>query len=176
MGMSADLEAAIAEGATIVRVGTAIFGSAGLNTENATMRIAFIGAGNMTTSLVGGLVRRGTPAGSLTVSDPVPAQVERLAREFGVHGVADNSEAVREADLVVLAVKPQQMAEVARGIAPALARAPPGRRVDCSGHPPRGPRALAGYRDGDRAHDAQSASADRSRGHGALRRQRRHGS
>ena len=61
------------------------------------MRIAFIGAGNMTTSLVGGLVRRGTPGGSLTVSDPVPAQVERLVREFGVQGVADNREAVREA-------------------------------------------------------------------------------
>ena len=86
------------------------------------MRIAFIGGGNMTTSLVGGLVRRGTVAGSLTVSDPVPAQVERLAREFGVQGVADNCEAVREADLVVLAVKPQQMAEVARGIAPQLTR------------------------------------------------------
>jgi len=85
------------------------------------MRIAFIGAGNMTTSLVGGLVRRGTPGGSLTVSDPVPAQVERLVREFGVQGVADNREAVREADLVVLAVKPQQMAEVARGVAPQLA-------------------------------------------------------
>jgi pyrroline-5-carboxylate reductase len=66
-------------------------------------------------------VRRGTASGSLTVSDPVPAQVERLAREFGVQGVADNREAVREADLVVLAVKPQQMAEVARGIAPQLA-------------------------------------------------------
>jgi pyrroline-5-carboxylate reductase len=85
------------------------------------MRIAFVGSGNMTTSLVGALVRRGTPAGSLTVSDPVPAQVERLAREFGVQGVADNNEAVRDADLVVLAVKPQQMAEVARGIAPQLA-------------------------------------------------------
>jgi pyrroline-5-carboxylate reductase len=85
------------------------------------MRIAFVGGGNMTTSLVGGLVRRGTPAASLTISDPVPAQVERLAREFGVKGVADNREAVREADLVVLAVKPQQMAEVARGIAPQLA-------------------------------------------------------
>jgi pyrroline-5-carboxylate reductase len=84
------------------------------------MRIAFIGGGNMTTSLVGGLVRRGASAGSLTVSDPVPAQVDRLAREFGVLGVADNNEALREADLVVLAVKPQQMAEVARGIAPQL--------------------------------------------------------
>jgi pyrroline-5-carboxylate reductase len=84
------------------------------------MRIAFIGGGNMTTSLVGGLVRRGTEPGSLTVSDPMPAQVERLAREFGVHGVTDNREAVREADMIVLAVKPQQMAEVACGIAPQL--------------------------------------------------------
>jgi pyrroline-5-carboxylate reductase len=85
------------------------------------MRIAFIGGGNMTTSLVGGLVRRGTPAGDLWVSDPVPAQLERLAREFGVRGGADNREAAREADLVVLAVKPQQMADVARGIATQLA-------------------------------------------------------
>jgi len=85
------------------------------------MRIAFIGGGNMTTSLVGGLVRRGTPAGDLWVSDPVPAQLERLAREFGVQGGADNREAAREADLVVLAVKPQQMADVARGIATQLA-------------------------------------------------------
>jgi pyrroline-5-carboxylate reductase len=81
------------------------------------MRIAFIGGGNMATSLVGGLVRSGTPAGDLSIADPVPAQLERLAREFGVRVGADNREAVREADLVVLAVKPQQMAEVARGIA-----------------------------------------------------------
>jgi pyrroline-5-carboxylate reductase len=85
------------------------------------MRIAFIGGGNMTTSLVGGLVRRGTDPATLLVSDPVPAQLERLARDFGVRGSADNLATIRGADLVVLAVKPQQMAGVARAIASELA-------------------------------------------------------
>jgi pyrroline-5-carboxylate reductase len=85
------------------------------------MQIAFIGGGHMTTSLVGGLLRRGTPAASLRVSDPVPAQLERLARDFGVRGGSDNQEAVSDADLVVLAVKPQDMASAARGIARELA-------------------------------------------------------
>jgi pyrroline-5-carboxylate reductase len=75
----------------------------------------------MSTSLIGGLVRRGTDAGMLAVSDPVPAQLERLARDFGVRGTADNVLAVRDADLVVLAVKPQEMAAVARGISRELA-------------------------------------------------------
>jgi pyrroline-5-carboxylate reductase len=85
------------------------------------MRIAFIGGGNMTTSLVGGLVRRGTDPATLLVSDPVPAQLERLARDFGVRGSADNLATIRDAELVVLAVKPQQMAGVARAIASKLA-------------------------------------------------------
>jgi pyrroline-5-carboxylate reductase len=85
------------------------------------MRIAFIGGGNMTTSLVGGLVRRGTDPATLLVSDPVPAQLERLARDFGVRGSADNLATIRDAELVVLAVKPQQMAGVARAIASELA-------------------------------------------------------
>jgi pyrroline-5-carboxylate reductase len=86
------------------------------------MRIAFIGGGHMTTSLVGGLVRRGTPADSLRVSDPVPAQLERLARQFGVHVSADNRDAVADADIVVLAVKPQDMEQAARGVAHDVAR------------------------------------------------------
>ena len=85
------------------------------------MRIAFIGGGHMSTSLVGGLVSRGTDPATLGVSDPVPEQLQRLARDFGVRGTADNNEAVRDADLVVLAVKPQEMANVARGISRELA-------------------------------------------------------
>lgn len=85
------------------------------------MRIAFIGGGNMSTSLVGGLRGRGVPGDALWVADPVPAQLARLRHDFGVHGTQDNSAAVREADLVVLAVKPQEMAGVARGLAAELA-------------------------------------------------------
>jgi len=85
------------------------------------MRIAFIGGGHMTTALVGGLLRHGAPVDSVRVADPMPLQLERLAYEFGVRGGTDNREVVADADLVVLAVKPQDMAAAARGIARDLA-------------------------------------------------------
>jgi len=86
------------------------------------MRIAFIGGGHMATSLIGGLRARGMPGDAIWVADPVPAQIKRLRRDFGVNGTPDNSAAVREGDIVVLAVKPQDMAGVARGISTELAR------------------------------------------------------
>ena len=85
------------------------------------MRIAFIGGGNMATSLIGGLRARGAAPGDITVADPAPAQLERLQREFGVRVAADNAAAAGDADLVVLAVKPQEMAAVARGLAATFA-------------------------------------------------------
>ena len=81
------------------------------------MHYAFIGGGNMATSLVGGLRARGVPAERITAADPVAAQRERLHREFGIEVTEDNAAAVRGADTVVLCVKPQDMAQVARGIA-----------------------------------------------------------
>jgi pyrroline-5-carboxylate reductase len=85
------------------------------------MRVAFVGGGNMTTSLVGGLRARGVPAGDIAVADPVAAQVERLRNDFGIRGAASNVDVVRGADVVVLAVKPQDMATAAREVAPAIA-------------------------------------------------------
>jgi len=85
------------------------------------MRIAFVGGGHMTTSLVGGLRARGIAGGDLHVSDPVAGQRERLQSEFGVLATPDNAAAVRDADLVVLAVKPQDMAAAAQCIAGELA-------------------------------------------------------
>jgi pyrroline-5-carboxylate reductase len=89
--------------------------------ETEGMRIAFIGGGNMSTALVGGLLARGAAAAELSVADPSVAQLDRLRRDFGVHATTDNAAAVRDADLVVLAVKPQDMAAVARGLAAELA-------------------------------------------------------
>lgn len=85
------------------------------------MHITFIGGGNMSTSLVGGLRARGVPAGDLCVTDVRGEQLERLQREFGVRTTTDNGEAVRDADLVVLAVKPQDMAAAAGSIAAEVA-------------------------------------------------------
>jgi pyrroline-5-carboxylate reductase len=89
------------------------------------MRIAFVGGGHMTTSLVGGLRARGTDPGAIVVSDPVAAQLERLARDYGVGTASDNATAVAGADVVVLAVKPQDMAAAAREVAAALRHARP---------------------------------------------------
>jgi pyrroline-5-carboxylate reductase len=86
-----------------------------------TQRIAFIGGGNMATALIGGLLARGAAPGAITVADPDPQQRARLSRDAAVAVEQDGAAAAHGADIVVLAVKPQQMAEVARGLAPVLA-------------------------------------------------------
>lgn len=75
-------------------------------------RIAFIGAGNMATSLIGGLRAQGMPAVQICASEPGAEQRARLAGELGIELHADNTRAVKGADLIVLAVKPQVMKAV----------------------------------------------------------------
>jgi pyrroline-5-carboxylate reductase len=88
-------------------------------------RLAFIGGGNMAAALVGGLLRRGVKPERIVVADPSAAQLERLVRDFGIVASADNDSAVAGAEVVVLAVKPQQMRAMALGLAPFLARSHP---------------------------------------------------
>lgn len=73
--------------------------------------ICFIGGGNMAQALIGGLLSRGLPATRITVSDPVE-KVRQLLQEKDLHVTDDNVEAIRDADVVVLAVKPQVLASV----------------------------------------------------------------
>lgn len=82
--------------------------------------IAFIGGGNMARSLVGGLIARGVSAQQLIVADPVTTQLETLAQQYGVHTTTDNLQAVRNAQVVLLAVKPQELRAVCETLAPAL--------------------------------------------------------
>ncbi|MEO8225234.1 MAG: pyrroline-5-carboxylate reductase [Gammaproteobacteria bacterium] len=84
--------------------------------ENLT--IGLIGGGNMARALVRGLLQAGHPAGRLLVADPDPAQLVQVAAlhvSVGIH--VDNQDVARVADVLVFAVKPQLMAEVARRIA-----------------------------------------------------------
>ncbi|WP_372776953.1 pyrroline-5-carboxylate reductase [Litorivivens sp.] len=79
--------------------------------------IAFIGGGNMASSIIGGLVASGVDASRVWASDPFPESLERLRAVAPVNTTSDNAEAVAKADVVVMAVKPQIMKSVAESIA-----------------------------------------------------------
>ncbi|UCE75908.1 MAG: pyrroline-5-carboxylate reductase [Gammaproteobacteria bacterium] len=83
-------------------------------------QLAFIGAGNMARSLVGGLIADGWDAALISVSDPDEAQLAALRSRFPVHTETRNRELVESSEVVVLAVKPQVIREVARDLAEAV--------------------------------------------------------
>ncbi|MGF6693588.1 pyrroline-5-carboxylate reductase [Metapseudomonas resinovorans] len=85
-----------------------------------TPRIAFIGAGNMAASLIGGLRAQGIAADHIRASDPGAEQRAKVAAEHGIKVVESNTEAVQDADVVVLATKPQVMKTVCQALAPSL--------------------------------------------------------
>ncbi len=72
-------------------------------------RLAFIGGGNMARSLIGGLLKTGVAASTISVAEPQAAAREALGRDFGVACFAENRLAVADAEIIVLAVKPQIM-------------------------------------------------------------------
>jgi pyrroline-5-carboxylate reductase len=88
-------------------------------------KLAFIGGGNIAAALIGGLVGRGFPGARIAVADPNREQCEKLARDYGVAAGADLEGAVRMAEVIVLAVKPQVMRDVAATLGPLLGSSPP---------------------------------------------------
>ena len=86
----------------------------------------FIGGGNMGSALVGGMLARGTRPGDIRIVEPLAPQREKLVTRFPgvrVHAESDAA-ALAGADLIVFAVKPQQMLDAARAVAPHLVRTP----------------------------------------------------
>ncbi|MCO8310177.1 pyrroline-5-carboxylate reductase [Pseudomonas mandelii] len=83
-------------------------------------RIAFIGAGNMAASLIGGLRAKGLDAAQIRASDPGEETRARVSAEHGIEVFADNADAIQGVDVIVLAVKPQAMKAVCETIRPSL--------------------------------------------------------
>ena len=75
-------------------------------------RICFIGAGNMASSLIGGLIHNGHEPDSITACDINAEQLQQLAEFFEINTSTDNLASAANADIVMLAVKPQIMREV----------------------------------------------------------------
>ena len=66
-------------------------------------RIAFIGAGNMASSLIGGLLAKGLDAAQIRASDPGADTRAKVAEQHGIELFADNAQAVQDADVIVIA-------------------------------------------------------------------------
>jgi pyrroline-5-carboxylate reductase len=81
-----------------------------------TTSIAFIGGGNMASSLLAGLIADDYPPAAIHVAEPDEARRQDLSARFGVHTYAGNRLAVAEAAIVVLCVKPQLAPGVCREI------------------------------------------------------------
>ncbi len=75
-------------------------------------KIAFIGGGNMARSIIGGLISANTPPDKILVAEPSFATRDSLEQHFGVTTFAENPAAAKQANVLVLAVKPQVMRDV----------------------------------------------------------------
>jgi pyrroline-5-carboxylate reductase len=76
-------------------------------------KIAIIGSGNMAGAMIGALLRQNElNPDQITASDPYPEQRDLIKAKYNVQTTAENQQAVKQADLVILAVKPQVLPDV----------------------------------------------------------------
>ncbi len=83
-------------------------------------KITFIGGGNMGRALVSGLIGSGYPKDLVTVADQDSDKLKRLEAELGVNVTTDNTSAASQASVLVLAVKPQVIADMLKTLTSGL--------------------------------------------------------
>jgi pyrroline-5-carboxylate reductase len=87
-----------------------------------TMRVGIVGAGVMAEAIIAGLVAdRAVTASALVASHPRRERRDALAERHGIQPVARNRDALADAEVVVLAVKPQMLGRVMRELRGELA-------------------------------------------------------
>ncbi len=82
------------------------------------LKITFVGGGNMAAALIGGLAGKLTAAENIQVIDINAGALDKLHRQFGVRTGTVIDATLAGSDVIVLAVKPQQMKEVVAQLAP----------------------------------------------------------
>lgn len=90
------------------------------------MKISFIGGGNMATALIAGLISKVPQPGDIHVVDPNQEALNKLHTQYGVGTASAIGDDVAASSVIVLAVKPQQMREVAAQLQPYLLPQPSG--------------------------------------------------
>ncbi len=81
-----------------------------------TKHITLIGGGNMAEALTAGLVRAGHQAEYITITDTNTSRLEQLRQDYAVRTSTDNIASIQDADIIVLAVKPQVIESVLQNI------------------------------------------------------------
>lgn len=84
------------------------------------MKITFIGGGNMAKALIGGLIKRGYSPSKMHVVEMFKEKCAELHNEFGVRATTELAAAVAHGETLILAVKPQQLQQIAVQLAPIL--------------------------------------------------------
>jgi pyrroline-5-carboxylate reductase len=80
-------------------------------------KIAFIGPGAMAEGMIAGLIRNDlAQPNQLSAAGPRTERGEELKKRYGISFYTDNGEATRQADLIVLSVKPQRLEKVLQGL------------------------------------------------------------
>lgn len=80
-------------------------------------RIAFVGSGVMAEVMIRGLLTHELASpGRVWAAGPRPERAEQLSREHGIHGTTDTLQAISEADLIVLSIKPGTLGKVLRQV------------------------------------------------------------
>lgn len=90
------------------------------NMGKADMHICFIGGGNMAAALIGGLLGKGYSAKQISVVEINADNRARLQRDFAVRAFESIADGIAGSQVIVFAVKPQQLREVAQQLAPSL--------------------------------------------------------
>ena len=85
-----------------------------------TPKLTFIGVGNMAGAIIGGLIANGYPATAITGTNRTEEKRQHWNKIYGIHTTDDNNTATADADIVILAVKPQMMAAIVQDMSPAL--------------------------------------------------------
>lgn len=84
--------------------------------DTSQLTFAFIGAGNMSGAILGGMVNAGFPAQKIIATNRSKDKQASLHEKYGVVTHLDNANAISNADVVVLGVKPQMMKEMLQGL------------------------------------------------------------
>ena len=83
-------------------------------------RVGFIGAGNMATALISGLINSKYEPLKIIASSPEAQHLQKLEKDFGIQVTENNIDVIKNTDIIILAVKPNIIEDVVNEISDSI--------------------------------------------------------